>query len=1049
MVKGLRRSSLRRLALAAWALSATAAMAQASAEEAVAQEANAAIESIPVETLEPETEVAPLEPEAATLDNIVVTGSRISRADYETANPVLRITRQDIERTGMTSIGDLLQNLPQAGSALNTAFNNGGNGSVEIDLRNLGSNRVLVLVNGRRWVGGLSAFSTNSVDLNTIPISIIDSIEVLKDGASAVYGSDAIAGVVNIKTRRDFQGGELRAHGQVYDDGSALTQSYSYAVGASNGTSSAFLDLSYTNQGELLAKDRELSSVPTFGTGITRGSAFTPEGRILFVPTPTNGNVISMFDTSPTGACPDLSGAVVDGTLEGEGLPGTGATIPAGSPLTLCDLARRPGAGTDPSGNYARWDQNVDPFNYALTNYLLTPSERIGIFGQIGHDFDNGIRFTSEALFNQRNSAQQLAQTPLGVGDALPAPFSLAYVDATNPFNPTNPNSPYYIPGTTPQDIGRADAAAGLVGLGAVLRRMVELGPRHFEQQVDTLRIGGGFDGQFEVLSLLASWDVSAAYSQSSLATTESGLVNMARVARAVGPEADCTGASDGCVPLDLFGGPGTITPEMLGYIAYTGHDTARQSQRLFNANLSTRVPVGNWLPDSIGIATGVELRTEAFESSPDPLKVAGISSTNAATATQGSYDALEVYVELGVPVVEDLPFMQRVDLSLAGRYSDYGDFGNNLSSKLGLEWRVIDGLLARATLSDAFRAPSITELFLGESVSFPEVQDPCASAERTDDPNVAANCDADGAATTQTNSQLPVVFGGNPDLEPETATTLTAGLVWSPEFIADFSVSVDWYRIELVDAISFTSADQIFELCYRADPDSRALCDRVMRTPDGQIASVQATAVNLSSLNVEGVDMNVDWKLNYDWLQPFGEFRVVFDGAYVTRYAIAVPTADGEAQTGLVGQEFGGQGAVPRFKFNTGLIYANGPWSASWTARFIYKLTETCDDGFQDPGAANGGSNPTPVLSLDEFGLCSGQDRNGDPINELATTVYHDVQGGFEMTQWNTQLVIGVINLFDQDPPPAYSAFANSYDPTQYDVPGSRTPYLRLISQF
>lgn len=1054
--------------------SATAPSVTETTAQAESVEPPVVEETLAVDPLRPEPEVEDAGESGDTrLETIEVTGSRIRRSDYETAQPVLLISRQDIERSGLTSIGDLLQNLPQAGAALNTAFNNGGDGSTEIDLRNLGSNRVLVLVNGRRWVGGLSQLRTNSVDLNTIPISIIESIEILKDGASAIYGSDAIAGVVNIKTRRDFDGAELRGQAQVYDDGEGLTQSYSYSAGSFNGTTGVFMDVSYVNQGELLAGDRAISSLPTFGTGLSRGSAFTPEGRILFVPTSNNGNVISNGQTGPEAACFDLAGSVGGGAITdpfgtagvaNPGLPGPdiddpGLMLPFGSPLTLCDLARRPGAGTDPSGNYARWDQNVDAYNYAPINYLLTPSERISIFGQITHQFDNDIRFTSEVLYNLRKSAQRLAETPLAVGDALPAPFNLGYVAADNPFNPTNPQSPHYIPGTTPQDIGRADAAAGLIGLGAVLRRMVELGAREFEQDVDTLRIGGGFDGQFSFAEQLFSWDAGAAYSESKLATTEAGLVNMERLARAVGPLADCTGddvnaappSAAGCVPFDFFGGPGTITPEMLAYVAYTAHDTARQQQRLFYGNASTHLSVGDWLPDSIGFAAGVELRTESFESQPDPLKVAGTSSTNSASPTKGSYDAFEAYAELALPLVADVMLIDSLNLSLAARYSDYGEIGSNVSSKVGVEWRLFDSLLLRSTWSEAFRAPSITELYLGAVTSFPEVTDPCASDEVNDDPNVAANCDADGASGEQTNSQLPTVFGGNPDLEPETATSLTAGLVFSPDFLPDFNIAVDWYQIELDDFITFIGTDQIFDLCYRADPEQRSLCEKVQRNPDGQITRIDNTAVNFSALEVEGVDVNIDWKIRGDLLETLGDFRVVFDGAYVTRYETIVPTATGDdVTTNLAGYEFGGQAALPRFKAKAELLWTQGPWEASWSTRFIYHVFEVCDDGFQDPGAAAGGGNPTPILSLDEYGLCSGPEHpEHGTLNEIDTTFYHDVQFAYDMQSWKTRLVLGVINLFDQDPPKVYTAFASTYDPTTYDVPGSRTPYIRFVTSF
>jgi len=1078
-----------------WAASEAAAPAEPSADDnsevaaesegdpTVTSESSAPAEAAAVDTIEiaplrdTEAEPALAEPAAAKLEAIEVTGSRIRRTDYETAQPVLVVSRDDIERSGLTSIGDLLQNLPQAGAALNTAFNNGGDGSTEIDLRNLGSGRVLVLVNGRRWVNGLSQLRSNSVDLNTIPISIIESIEVLKDGASAVYGSDAIAGVVNIKTRRDFQGAEARGQLQAYDEGGGLTQSFSYALGSVGEATSTFLDVSYVKQSALNAGDRELSSLPTFGTDISRGSGFTPFGRTLFVPTPSNGVAINGGSSDgQANPCYDITSDVGNGVL---GDPATTEPFPnpfaGGEPIlpplplaagvSICDLTRR-----SADGGFVRFDQNVDAYNYAPVNYLLTPQERIGIFGQATHRFDNDIRFSSELLYNLRKSSQQLAQTPLGVGDLLPAPFRLAYVDSTNPYNFTNPESPYYVPGATPQDIGNSTGGQGLVEAGAVLRRMVELGPRAFSQEVNTLRVGGGFDGNVDLFATLVSWEAGAAYSESSLSTTEAGLVDMSRVARALGPIDQCvpTTAPDGttippppsaagCVPLDIFGGPGTMTPEMLNYISYVGHDTARQQQRFAYANASTELPGTDlFLPARIGLAVGVEFRREDFRSTPDPLKVNGTSSTNASSATRGGYNAREAFVELAVPLLRDLPGANDVNLSLAARSSDFGDLGDNISTKFGLEWRVYQDLMLRATSSEAFRAPSVTELYLGAVTSFPEVNDPCATSERTDpassdyNANTAANCDSDGASDSQLNAQLPTIFGGNPDLKPESADSLTAGIVFNPSFLPDFDITIDWYRIRLTDFITFVGTDQIFELCYRADPNNRSLCENVDRGSDGQIVSIDNTATNFLELEVEGVDFNIGWVLPGEFINNLGRFKIDLDGAYVTRYQVASPTADGERIDNLAGQEFGGQGAIPRVKLNAALTYTRGPLEASWSTRYVHSVIETCDDGRQDPGAANGGGNPTPILSLEEYGLCSGpvHPKYG-LINKLDAVFYHDLQASWQSETLDTKFVVGINNLFQQDPPPAYSAFANTFDPTLHELPGSRAYYVRFISNF
>lgn len=1030
------------------------------------------LQTIPVDAPPPE------KVEGQQLDTIEVTGSRIRRSDYETESPILVIKREDIDRTGLVSIGDILQNLPQAGAALSRSFNNGGNGATEIDLRNLGSNRVLVLVNGRRWVNGVSAFNTSGVDLNTIPISVIDSIEILKDGASAIYGSDAIAGVINIKTRRDFVGAETRGHYEATEQGDGVSKLLSFSGGTVAGKTSVFIDVSYVDQGPLRSADRDETSIPKFGIprdNVSRGSRFMEYGNHIFIPTSNNAQAINAQAGMPQGgvlsACPDI-------TL-GLGLNPNVPVIPlpAGSVVTLCDLTLNRAEHAAGNVVFKRVDMNTDAYNYAPVNYLITPSERTGIYGQISHQVVDQARFSSEVLYNMRKSSQELAETPDGLGDLLGVkPFDLGYVAADNPYNPTNPASPYYIPGAEAQDIGRGDPGSGLVGLGAVLRRFKELGPRIFSQNVDTMRIAGGFDGTFDALAHLYSWDAGFAFGENRLSSTDQNLVDNERLARASGPLNDCVPVSDpntgtispappiasGCVPFDWFGGPGSLTPEMLKYIRYTAVDTSKQRQRLAYANAATEFPeFAGFLAGPLGAAFGVEYREEFFTAQPDPLKVNQTSSTNSVGPTRGAYDVTEGYLELRAPVLADRQWVRDLELSLAGRYSKYSSFGDNLSGKFGVRYRPTDELILRSTYSTAFRAPAITDLYLGQAISFPTVEDPCDKAPAEQTPTEQQNCQADGA-TGQATSQIPTVFGGNPDLEPETADTLSAGFVWSPERIPDFNFYLDWYSVELEDFIGALGPDQVLALCYSSP--QRSYCDAVHRNDSGQLVRIDAVFQNFAKVAVEGVDFN------FDWILPLpeaitkhvpGQFQWMLDGAYVTKYDQTVPTTTGEETVGLVGVEFGGFGGIPRWKINTGLNWRLANWEATWNVRYIHHMWESCDDGLGDPGAAGGVlENPTPVLSLEQYGLCSdtnnpsalfgysvADDGTVTPgkANELKATFYNDLQGTYSVPDWNAKLTFGVVNFLDQDPPASRSAFADSYDKATYDPWGSRTPYMRV----
>jgi iron complex outermembrane recepter protein len=950
----------------------------------------------------------PAEEGATELEAIEVTGSRIRRTDYETSQPIAVITRAEIERTGLTSIGDILQKLPVAGAALNTTFNNGGTGATEIDLRNLGSNRVLVLVNGRRWVNGLRSFSTSSVDLNTIPISIIDRVEVLKDGASAVYGTDAIAGVVNIITRRDYQGADLRVYGGQFDEEDGGQQFYSLSLGSISGPTSIFVDLSHRQQFAVFAGDRTMARVPLFGTGNTRGSSASPQGRFLFTPDPA-------ANVSP--ACLAFVGPTSD----------------------FCDLTLIDGEDGQQVSDF-RGRSAADAYNYAPINYLQTPLEQTAIFTQIGHQLADNIRLGGELLYNVRKSQQQLAETPLFIGDLSGVPTDVIFIAADNPFNPFG------------QDIGRPDfnkpnAVFGFVGTAFVGRRMTELGPRIFSQNVDTLRAGLGLDGTLDLWEgNVGHWDVGYTYADSRNAEYFEGLLNMEHVAKALGPIAVCN-ADPNCVPLNVFGGmgpsgTGSITPQMLDYIAYSGTSTQQQKLRHYYATLSSDVmqlPAG-----PLGAAVGIEYRVEEFSDIPDPFIVQGISSTNRALPTYGQYTAREGYLELGVPLASGMPGVEALRVSGALRYSDYDRFGSTTTSKFGVEYKPVQEVLVRASVSEAFRAPSITELFLGLSDSFPELGDPCSNYTASGDATIIANCSdpanpANGGTAVPTtyeqiNPQLLARFGGNANLTPEEADTFTLGVVWSPEFIPDFSITVDWYRIDLSNAITTLSTQEILDSCYlESTPGTpHANCFLIDRQgTTGVINEVVNVFQNIGGIKVEGFDLG--WEYTLPW-REYGQFRWLVDTSYLQKYEDTVGGVTTERQ----GKQFG-DFAFPRLRANSAVAWTLGPWGVNWGMRYVHSTTESCSD-FLD-GTAN---------SLAALGVCSQPDLvvNSNSRNKLDATLYHNLQGVYNWQEQSVTVTLGVNNVLNEDPPVCTSCFANSYDPTLYEIPG-RFGYVRLTKSF
>lgn len=409
--------------------------------------------------------------DTAELDRIEVTGSRIKRTDIEGASPIFVIQREEIERTGLTSVGDLLQDLPVAGSALNTTFNNGGNGETRLDLRNLGCNRLLVLVNGRRWVTGLAG----CVDLNNVPVAVVKRIEVLKDGASSVYGSDAIAGVVNIITRDDFDGAQVNGqYGKYLSDSDGEIQAYDASLGATSDRASVYFNASYVKNDPVFAGDRRISQEPQYGTQNSFGSSGTPQGRLGFV-NPATGTFASGWTTDP--GC----------DVQGQGL----------SCFRAGDFSfGAPGAG-------------ADRFNFAPDNYLLTPQERTNIFTQGRYDLTDNVSVSMEAAYTNRRSEQLLAPTPLFLGLFGSGPAAGIGVGALNTQRFTG--TAFALP-----------ASSWLLG-----RRMVEAGPRLFQQNVDSYRFAMGFDGSFEAGNRYWDWNLSYVYGRNDLNQVTEGLVNL------------------------------------------------------------------------------------------------------------------------------------------------------------------------------------------------------------------------------------------------------------------------------------------------------------------------------------------------------------------------------------------------------------------------------------------------------------------------------------------------------------------------------------------
>ena len=922
------------------------------------------------------------------LQAIEVTGSRIKRAEVEGQTPVITISAKDIEQTGLGSIGDVIQRLSVSGSSLNTKFNSAGNfgfaadgsgvgsGSTTISLRNLNAKRTLILVDGLRWVNESSASGVSAaVDLNTIPASAVERIEILTDGASSLYGSDAIAGVINIITKKKQDGVGVGLYYGNYSIGDGETYSGHVSMGASTERMELFLDVSHFDQHGISSSDWEQSFYPT--PGFLNGvSSYTPYTRTIFFPSDPNNTY--------GGLCPLRNGAAR-------------CSITANGTVV--------GAPQDFPGGFHKFT-TADRFNFAPYNLLLTPNKRDALFGQARYKVTDDVSWYVKGLFNTRKSVNQAGPEPIGLGSALnTSDLGLTTgVDVTNPYNPF---------GVT------LDPNTNFAGLG---RRPVEGGPRIFQQDVDTRYIATGLEGSFNAVGRDFLWDANYVNSDNKATQSVHGTYNIAHIAKALGPLAACQ-ADPNCVPLNIFGGPGSITPEMLQYISFIENDRSDNKLEMFTANLSGSIfelPAG-----PLGFATGFEHRHLQGLYTPDSVVIAGESNGVPSLPTSGEYSVNEYYIELNAPLVKDAAFAKSLDLSVASRYSDYSTFGGTTNNKLGVRWQINDDVTVRSTWAEGFRAPSIGELFGSPARFDATITDPCNHATGA----TAANCIAQGvpdpANFEAANPQISTRTGGNINLQPETSTSLTAGVVYSPGWATDTSWSQKldlegtFYKYRVKNAIQAPDANTQLGRCVATN--NPVFCNGIVRsTLTGDVISFANFLRNLGRIDTQGYDLGVNW-VGPDW--SFGRFGASLSTTYVDKYT-SVATDSGFAEPLTVGIETADKG-IPKWRSTLGINWAIENWSASWTMRFLSDLTEQCNQDW----TANGATCSSPNAD---------QDNNPGGTNHMGSTTFHDVRVNWKVpTRFNFTLSAGINNVFAKDPPICVSCSLNGYDASNYDLPG------------
>jgi len=930
--------------------------------------------------------------EATNLDRIEVTGSRIRQVDTETAQPVLSISRASIEKSGFKTVADVLQNIAAAGSpaiSRSEPLSSGeAVGGFYIDLRNLGAERTLVLVDGKRLGASVSGLQ----DVSQIPSAIVERIDVLKDGASSIYGSDAIAGVINIITRKNFQGLEANAYVGQYGEGDGQKTSYDFVAGFTGDRGSITIGAEYAEEKEVWAKDRWFSRYP----------------RTTFHPA-QNWSPVSQW------------GTIID--------PDTDDWL----------VLNRGGDYRDVNQYHDQDFAGItgDTSNSNTQMHLLTPTKRRSVFANVQYDLTDNIRFVSDLLYTRRESQAQVAGYPLQSAsyERLGAKW-----DADSYYNPFG------------KDMG-------------FMRRGWEV-PRLSTNKLTTFRFTGALQGSFQFNDKYFDWEAGYIYQNSENQQSQTGNYNVLAVNAATGPSfynpatgrVECGTAAGlaagtnpiygpgpgGCIPWNPaipYGrtGDGGLTgnPALQQFLFPTTKNTGEVTTKTYYANIAGSLftlPAGD-----LGFALGYEYREDKGSYNPDALSQTGYSTDLAAGPTGGGYDVNEVYLELNVPILADLPGAKELSFNAATRYSKYSTFGNTTNNKFGLKWKPIDQLLVRATYAEGFRAPTIDNLYGGSSQTFAYFTDPCdTDFGSTGQPGVAARCAAAIGPTASTFRQLrqgyvpasgpdeqtpdPFNAVSNPNLTPEKSKSKTVGLVWSPTFAQGLNMSLDWWNIKITNTIVTDSPDDQLNDCYVLGIAER--CNSFTRDPNRHnVINLTYAPRNAGYQETEGFDFDVAYRFETD---SWGTFNANLQNSYVTKNVLKTTNAQ-QVPVSILN----GFGSNFRLRSNLVLGWERGDWGVTWGTRYFSSVKERCY--YSDECSLPDFGSPDPVRD--------------QPMNKRGSTMFHDVQVSWN-APWNATIAVGARNVFDHYGPQMYSAPNSQYSYYGgYDI--GRFMYMQYKQKF
>ena len=869
------------------------------------------------------------------VEKIQVTGSRIARTDLVATSPVNVFDEESLEISGFNDVASFLNELPSMGVPgavdTNTNFTLFSAGVNTVNLRNLGANRTLVLVNGRRHIGANAR--TQSVDTGMIPFNMVERDEVVTGGASAVYGSEAMAGVINFILKDDYEGAEVNARYGDSTEGGGAERDINFTIGSAfaEDKGHALIYGGYSTTDAILATDRDISAADVVN------SSFGAKGS---------------FE-----------------------VPGLGF-------ITQDD-------------NTGLWDKPFvnaeDGFNRNARRMVRIPTDRVQFNANLSYQVNDHVRVFSESAYADVSSSTSLEPTIMG-----------QFISVGNIPNVTVPLSNAFFPTELRDAIIAANAENADFDADSYdvtfRRRSAEVANRSLDAQRRTFRTVIGVDGYINDY-----WNYEAYYQWGSVSRDQvnSGVIQTLNFINALDTEtlpdgtiqcADPLFRSLGCVPVNIFGA-GAMTGDALDFVTVNPQTTSRSEQQVFGITFDGIVfelPAGD-----VGVALGYEQRKERAQFNSDALAQSGLTTGNTVPNVKGDYDVSEYFIETRIPLLADLPLAEYLGLEFAYRMSDYSTIGTADAYTVALDWQPTEDLKVRSSYSTAVRAPWIIELFDPGTETFRNFVDPCAlggagGPSASGQPNdvyseqsetVQANCATiPGTATLDPFAQnirsAGGIAAGNPDLKEEEGETFAIGFVYSPSQIENLNFTIDYWDIQIDDAINSFTAQTTVDQCVRqASFPNNPFCSLIQRDPTtGLVLRINAQDINVASSTTTGVDFSADYTLD---VGP-GQLNTRLVGTYVSEDEFT-PFDGGEVVDSL------GEIGSPEWKANLNLTYTWEDLTVAWSTRFIDGVNVENDQ-------------------LD-FGT-------------IGSYAYHDLQARYVLADGQYEVFIGVDNIFDKEPP-------------------------------